>query len=444
MSTANGAVNEVIEYLDTSFSLPSQVQAHTGETLHISADRIAKAIEAMAGVAADLDHLPRLELLHALDPIIAKIPADERGPIEAAVGAILKSEANVDKFMQAIPAPVAGPMFTPYCFDDLLSMPPKEWLIDQVVGKGDIGVIYGKPGCGKTFVGIDMIMAACTGSLWAMRFAVAGRLNVAYCAGEGISGLPARFKAAAHHHGVTKLPNFTFFKTVPQLFSSEEESTIATIRQFVTEWKARQEQGQAEPLDLIFIDTLHTATVAADENSSQDMGKVLHACRWASNELGCAVVLVHHTTKDGASERGSSSLRGAADFMIEVRRVSESGTRATMLCSKLKDGEQWPAQGLDLVSIDGLDSVRVWWDEPGDGTPAKGQKAEDKAAIKAEMERYAGTKFTSKRLAESIAKSENYARNLLAELERTGECKRELSDPMKGPSPRNPWVYSAA
>lgn len=112
-----------------------------------------------------------------------------------------------------------------------------------------------------------------------------------------------------------------------------------------------------------------------------------------------------------------------------------------MHCSKLKDGEQWKDQTLDLVAIDGLESVRVWWDEPSDGQSAKGQKAEDKEVLKAELERYAGTRFTSKRLAEAIAKSDNYARNLLTELEKADECKRELSDPSKGPSPRNPWVY---
>ena len=439
MTTMNGAVD--LDDLLGSFAMPDQVQAQSTESSSISVQRIASAIQALALVAHDLDHLPKLELLHTQDPLIAGIPADERGPLWAAINAILKSGADTDKFMSAIPAPATGPVFTPYSFDDLLTMPPKEWLIEQVVGVGDIGVLYGRPGCGKTFVGIDMIMAACTGSRWAMRFDTVRPLTVAYCAGEGISGLPARFKAAAYHHGVTGLPNFTFFRTVPQLFSSEEESTVATIRQFVAEWKARQEQGQTKPLDIIFIDTLHTATVAADENSSQDMGKVLHACRWASNELGCAVILVHHTTKDGGSERGSSSLRGAADFMIEVRRLSDVGTKAAMHCSKLKDGEAWKSQCLDLVSIDDFDSVRVWWDEPSDGTTPKGQKNDDKATIKAEMERYAGTRFTSKRLAEVIAKSDNYARNLLTELEKSKECKRDLSDPAKGPSPRNPWVY---
>jgi hypothetical protein len=50
-------------------------------------------------------------------------------------------------------------------------------------------------------------------------------------------------------------------------------------------------------------------------------------------------------------------------------------------------------------------------------------------------------RFTAKQLSEVIAKSENYTRNLLSELEKAVECKRELSDPSKRASPRNSWVY---
>jgi hypothetical protein len=66
-------------------------------------------------------------------------------------------------------------------------------------------MIYGAPGCGKTFVVIDMIMRLCTGQQWANRFCVQRCLNVAYCAGEGLGGLPSRFAAIAEHYDITSL-----------------------------------------------------------------------------------------------------------------------------------------------------------------------------------------------------------------------------------------------
>lgn len=335
-----------------------------------------------------------------------------------------------------VPAPT---VFRPLSFSELLSMPDKEWLVGNMIGAGDIGIVFGAPGCGKTFAIIDLTLSASLGRQWAMRFDITSPLNVAYCAGEGISGLPARFRAAAQHYGVTDLPNFTFFSAVPQLFADPNDATAVTIHQFVTEWKSRQAAGQAQGLHILIVDTLHTATVAADENSAKDMGKVLHACRWATAELGCAVILVHHTGKAGTVERGSSALRGAADVMIEIKRVSDTGTKATMICSKLKDGEQWKPQTFDLVEMG--DSVRVWWDEPSDSVQAQGKEAQDKEALLAEMRRYSGTKFTVKSLAQALDKGDNHIRNLLAQLEKSGDCERELQYPDKEQSNRNPWVY---
>lgn len=342
-----------------------------------------------------------------------------------------------------------NPVFIPYSFDDLMNMPEKEWLIDQVVGAGDVGMIYGAPGCGKTFVGINLIVSACIGSSWAGRFDIQRPLNVAYCAGEGVSGLPARFRAATEilrldgSGHVTRLPNFTFFKTMPQLYTDDDPLSVVSIRQFVTEWIARQVLGNAAPLDILFVDTMHTATTAADENSAKDMGKVLSLCRWAANELKCAVVLVHHSNKAGNAERGSSALRGAMDFMIEIRRISETSAKGLMHCAKLKDGEAWKDQTFDLHAVEDCGSVCVLWDEPNDGSQLVGAKAADKAVLLSEMQQYSDQRFTVKRLAEAIDKKENYTRNLLLELEKSGLCKRELSKPGKESS-RNPWVYFLA
>jgi len=329
-------------------------------------------------------------------------------------------------------------VFTPYSFDEFLKMPPKEWLLDQVFGAGDIGMFYGTPGCGKTFLIIDMIMSLCTGSRWANRFDVQRPLYVAYCAGEGIGGLPSRFRAIARHYGVADLDNFAFYPIPPQLY---DDNATATINHFCNEWKARQGAKEVAPLDVLIIDTLHTATITADENSAKDMGKVLHLCRWVASELGCAVILVHHTNKSGASERGSSALRGGMDFMIKIEKIDGVKVHAVMSCDKLKDGEQWKNQSFSLQPQVECKSAYVTWNNPSSLTQIKGAKASDKEKLKAEMKRYPGKRFTCKSLSESIAQSQAHTRVLLNELEGVGECQRELLDQTKKSSNRNPWVY---
>lgn len=306
-----------------------------------------------------------------------------------------------------------------------------------MIGAGDIGMIYGGPGSGKTFVGIDLIFAACLGEQWAMRFDVPRRLNVIYCAGEGISGLKERFRAAAARYNVTNLlPGFSFSALVPQLFTDGADA----MHNFVTEWKGR---ANAPALDLLIIDTLHSATVGADENSAQDMGQVLAAAKVATRELGCAVLLVHHTNKNGSAERGSSAMRGAMDCMIEIQRISETGTKAVMKCAKLKDGEAWKDQTFDLIAVKDCESVRVAWDAPNDGETTTGKTDQDVAAIIALLKKKPGTRYTSNVIAESIGlgKSKTIYKLLKRASDQDAGIQQALRHPDKDASPHNPLMY---
>lgn len=330
-------------------------------------------------------------------------------------------------------------VFKPLSLPDLLNRPSKQWLIEQVLGIGDIGMVYGPPGSGKTFIGVDLTFAACLGRQWAMRFGIVRPLTVAYCAGEGISGLPDRFAAAAEFYGVSELPNFFFYENVPQLFTdSPALDGAVSMRQFIDDWKTGQAADELPSLDLLVIDTLHTATAGADENSAQDMGKVLQAIKLAVKELGCAVLVVHHTNKSGNGERGSSALRGAMDFML---KVESTGSKYQLHCEKLKDGERWKDQTYDLVTVSNVDSVRVWWDEPAEGKKAAGKEGHYRKTMLDEMTTAPGRKLPKNKLAEVAGVTPEHASRLLADMVTAGECKRSLEDDTKPPSKSNPYVY---
>lgn len=432
------------EFLAGVFKTPEQLAAET--TLHaeatgLSADHVVGVIKALAPLCAGLDRTNKLALLLPQAVLIGELPEGERPPVEDALFAILKNQDDVDYFMLQCPQPMGAPKFKPMTMADMMTMPPKEWLIDHVIGAGDLCMVYGAPGCGKTFQVIDLLMAACMGTKFAMRFDVARPLNVAYAAGEGTSGLPPRFAAAADFHGATEITNFTFFADVPQLHGDGADAGDTGIKNFVREWKQRQAEGQAQPLDILVIDTFHSATAGADENSAKDMGVALSLARHATQELGCACVLVHHTNKNGSAERGSSALRGAMDCMIEIRRISENntGTKAVMHCAKLKDGEAWKDQTFDLVAHG--ESVRVWWDEPSDGSQSKGREDEHRSTMLDFMTSRPGTKLTAKVLAEVAGIQQSHAIHLLSRMVDNDECKSELMDTNKGSSNRNPLTY---
>ena len=159
-----------------------------------------------------------------------------------------------------LPQEDTPPTFGWLSFEETLTLPPKQWLVDNIFGAGDIGMIYGAPGSAKTFVVIDLILACCTGSKFAVTdnnedgFDVIRPLSVAYCAGEGVAGLGQRFQAAAQRYGVTSLDNFHLSRIAPQLVDRNQPNEH--IDNLIAEWK----QAEKGPLDLLVIDTLHSAT----------------------------------------------------------------------------------------------------------------------------------------------------------------------------------------
>jgi hypothetical protein len=331
--------------------------------------------------------------------------------------------------------------FQPYSFDQLLLMPPKEWLVEHLFGKNDLGMLYGPPGCGKTFVIIDFIISMCTGESIADRFDICRPLNVWYCAGEGISGLQARFKAAAEHHGVTKIENLTFFKMVPQFYKRQFEKDDADgVNSFIREFKSRQSISEVLPPDIVIVDTFNAATVGADENDAKDAGIVIANCRLLAESLSCAVMFLHHTNKVGTSERGSSALRGAMDFMLEIKPGTDMKISSGVNCSKIKDEEKWEMVHFHLEKGKETPSAHVAWFKPGEFVPS-GAKNSDKDTIIKEMEQEPERRYSVKQIAPIINQKEPYTRKLLDELVKTERCKCELTNPDKDRSSSNPLLY---
>jgi DNA-binding transcriptional ArsR family regulator len=402
------------------------------DTDRVTADALLMALAWIDSTTGQL----RRAALDGLKLMIALLDENERNQIgtKLLTQDIFKSKKEVDTYLASCPPPPGAPRFAPMQLNDLLAMPPKEWLIDQIVGKQDLIMVYGPPGSGKTLVIIDATLSACLGRTFAGEFEVSAPLNVAYCAGEGVSGLPARFAAAAEQYGVTTLPNFTFFKMVPQLYSNGTPAGHhASIAVFINEWKARQDRREVDPLDILIIDTFHSATAGADENSAKDMGQALEYAKLAIQELGCAVILVHHTNKAGTGERGSSALRGAMDTMIEVKTL---GSKFVMNCEKLKDAEKWESRTFSLSQK--KDSVVVWWHESASGESSDGRTSDTADQVLTVLQDECEP-MPAKMIAEALGLTDPAAHKALARLEKRGLVSREKAT-RHG---REIWLYSA-
>ena len=74
-----------------------------------------------------------------------------------------------------------------YTVGAFLERPPKQWLVDKVLGVQDFALLYGESGHGKTHAALDLAYSCVTGGTFADTFAVSRPLTVAYATGEGLS-----------------------------------------------------------------------------------------------------------------------------------------------------------------------------------------------------------------------------------------------------------------
>lgn len=206
---------------------------------------------------------------------------------------------------------------------DLAALPPLKWLIKGLVPESGFAVLYGPPGSGKSTIALDLALQV-----------AAGRA-VVYIAAEGAGGYPARLLAWTKHHA-RPAGNLLFaLEAVNLLDKTERAEMLGAL-------------GDVTPA-LLVVDTLARCMIGGDENSAKDMGLAIDALDTIRRLTGCAVLVLHHTTKAGNGERGSSALRGAADVMLEL---AESDGLLTLTATKTKDSAPPPDQCLRLVSIE--------------------------------------------------------------------------------------------
>ena len=205
-----------------------------------------------------------------------------------------------------------------------------DYVIDGHVEADSLDLIFGEPGCGKSFISIDMACCVATGTPWHGHEVKQGL--VIYIAGEGHNGLAKRFKAWEVSTGVS-------LKGAP-LYKSHRAAQLYDMNVAIDVAQAVQEVSDqcAQIPALIIIDTV-ARNMGGDENSTQDMNLFIeHIDSLLRHPYKAAVMLVHHSGKASPNQaRGSTALRGALDAEYQVEMDNQK--MITLTNRKMKDGE---------------------------------------------------------------------------------------------------------
>lgn len=204
-------------------------------------------------------------------------------------------------------------------------VPPDE-LVQGVLVKGGISMLFGPSNSGKTFVALDLACAVARGTNWSGRKT---EKNIAiYLAAESPNSVTARGQAYQAQHNCA-LDNLVIVDSPINLFSDVD--VVATITSLVRDI----ENKTRLKVSFILGDTLAILSAGANENSGQDMGLVMANVRAIVDKTDAHFMLIHHTGKNlAANARGWSGIRAFVDTELELY---VSGKKLVLEITKQRD-----------------------------------------------------------------------------------------------------------
>lgn len=242
-----------------------------------------------------------------------------------------------DEFIDDEPAPEgqASP-YKPLTRDQIMAMPPVEWIVDGIMPTRGVGQVYGQSRAGKSFLSFDMALAIAAGAGQWFGYDIDNPRPVTYLMLEGQAGLRQRIEAWELHTG----------KAMPEAFEPIIQDWSITSPQKIKQLAAACKKGA-----VIFIDTQTQAAATIQENTSEGMGAILMGAKKLADLVEGFVVLITHSGKDiSKGPRGHSSQIPAADMVIEVT-YDHDKDRGAWVAVKVKDGRSGMVHGFRRAEV---------------------------------------------------------------------------------------------
>lgn len=202
--------------------------------------------------------------------------------------------------------PVCEPEAFPIVRVDQVAEKPKEtqWLVEPLWAAQAVGVLGGASRSFKTWLATELALAVAAGVPALGRFPARAAGPVLFFGAEDDPGdLRARFEGIATARAVPFVGLPVYFLDVATLRLDRGEQ-VQRLRKTVQALR---------PLLLVLDPFVRLVAGDFDENSASDVSAVLGALRAVQRDLGCGVLLVHHTRKSPSAHPGHQ-LRGSGDF----------------------------------------------------------------------------------------------------------------------------------
>lgn len=231
---------------------------------------------------------------------------------------------------------------------DIMDLPDPVWLVEDLFIEDATSFLYGPPGCGKSFLALDLAIALCCEQVeeWFGR-----RINrhgpVVYITNEGVASMKFRLRAIEGKYGIPhKSAPFELIRQPINFLNAKHMiALVMTIRHAV-------EQKYGQPPVAVFIDTVSRVIPGADENLQKDMTTFIASVAAVKHAFSCMAMGVHHQSRNGGSDmRGSTVLDGAGDANLQVER-EKGDSIGQVHARKIKDAEDGWTLDFELKKVE--------------------------------------------------------------------------------------------
>jgi archaellum biogenesis ATPase FlaH len=195
-----------------------------------------------------------------------------------------------------------------------------EWVVDHLIPKGAIIILFGKGGIGKTWLVMDI--ARCIGSgIDYLGYATQETLVIFVDFENPLTVLNTRTQRMGEAEGVH------FWRVGNEVKPPKLDSD---------DWEKYKELPDGT---VIIFDTLR-ASHSKDENSSEHMAMIMERIK-ELRDCGFTVILLHHTPKNSATiSKGSTAIVDLADHILNLSRVRRSNGGEDKLIADDDDDEE--------------------------------------------------------------------------------------------------------
>lgn len=222
-------------------------------------------------------------------------------------------------------------------FDEIRLSSEPPWLVSGLVPRVGLTVVWGPPKSGKSFWVFDLSLHVALGREYRGRRVRQG--SVVYCAFEGQAGIGARAEAFRQRFLAESTACVPFYLQPVRIdLSGEHRELIEAI----------SSEPKAEQPVLVVLDTLNRS-MRGSESSDIDMSAYVKAADAIRSAFDCAVIIIHHSGIDVSRPRGHTSLTGAADAQISIKRTASQGLASTV--EFMKDGPEGDTLASRLESV---------------------------------------------------------------------------------------------